>query len=367
MVYLDYSATTPIDPEVANVWMDVEQRYFANANSSHALGVQSMQRNQESLALIAKLFGIQPSEFILTSSAVESNNFAIKGLALKHPNKKHIISSKLEHASMVATLASLGDAYEIDWIELEADGTYNLSSLVQLFKPTTLCVTLVAVDSETGIRQPVEEVGELCHQHGILFHCDATQAIGKTRLDVSHMDLVSLSAHKFYGPKGAGGLIKKENVALVPLLHGGHSLTPYRASTPATALLAAFAKALELSFEHFDERQRKVADANAYLKAQCVDLPRVIFNSNTHSIPHILNLSILGSVPEEGLQYFSDHGLYLSSKSACSGQEEFSMSVYAITRDQARATSSYRISLSHLTTLKDLDQFVSCLKGYLGL
>lgn len=362
MVYLDYSATTPLDLEVAKVWLEVESQFFANANSSHALGEAAHHRNEESLAQIAQLLHIQPSEFILTSSAVESNNFAIKGLALKYPHKKHIITSKFEHASMVATLASLGDEYTLDWIPLLSSGLYDVDALANLFKEDTLCVTLIAVDSETGIRQPVEAIAKICRHHHILFHCDATQALGKCPIDFTNMDLVSLSAHKIYGPKGVGALIKKEGIHLVPLLHGGHSLTPYRASTPATALLAAFAKAIELSVLNLDSRMRKVEDCNAYLRAQCSALPNVIFNSTSDCIPHILNISLLNTQPESMLMRFSDLGFYLSSKSACSGQEEFSMSVYALTKDHARSTSSYRISLSHLSTLEEMDAFVICLK-----
>lgn len=362
MPYFDYSATTPLDPKVAQAWLDTENQFFANANSSHALGKLAAAKNQESLEKIASLLKIFPDEFILTASAVESNNLAIKGLALKYPSKKHIISSKLEHASVIATLASLGDDYTLDWMPLDDYGRYDVSRLASLLKEDTLVVSLVAVDSETGIRQPVEEIAHLCREKGIYFHCDATQAIGKTPLDLSEMDLVSLSAHKLYGPKGAAGLIKKRSVKIVPLFHGGHSITPYRASTPATALLAALAKALELQFQAFDERFERVKSLSTSLQNELIHIPNVQINSNAFSIPHILNISILNTVPEEGIQLFSNHGIYLSSKSACSGQEEFSASVFAVTHDHQRAISSYRISLSHLTTQDEISELIHVIK-----
>lgn len=362
MPYFDYSATTPLDPRVAQEWVDTETQFFANANSSHHLGYLAAQKNAQSIEKIASILRIFPDEFILTASAVESNNLAIKGLALKYPQKKHIISSKLEHASVIAALASLGEDYTIDWMPLNQDGRYDVSKLASLVKKDTLMVSLVAVDSETGIRQPVEAIGLKCKELGILFHCDATQAIGKIDLDVSSMDLVSLSAHKFYGLKGAAGLIKKRSVSIVPLFHGGHSLTPYRASTPANALLAALAKALELYDEEKVERYQKVSDLNSHLRNRLEGVKGIIINSNEFSIPHILNLSILHSIPEKELMVFSNQGLYFSSKSACSGQEEFSESVYAITHDHSRATSSYRISLSHLTTEEELESLVQALK-----
>ena len=362
MPYFDYSATTPLDPKVAQEWLDTENQFFANANSSHALGRLAASKNQESLEKIASLLKIFPDEFILTASAVESNNLAIKGLALKYPDKKHILSSKLEHASVIAALACLGDTYTIDWMPLDTEGRYDVSRLALLLKEDTLVVSLVAVDSETGIRQPVEEIAHLCREKGITFHCDATQALGKTHLDLSDMDLVSLSAHKLYGPKGSAGLIKKRSVKIVPLFHGGHSITPYRSSTPATALLAALAKALELQFEAFDERHQRVKILNASITKELASIPNVRINSNAHSIPHILNISILNSVPEEGIQLFSNRGIYLSSKSACSGQEEFSASVFAVTGDQQRAISSYRISLSHLTSDQEIDVLIQAIK-----
>lgn len=362
MVYLDYSATTPLDPLVAEAWLYNEKNFFANANSSHALGVLAHQENTRNLETLARFFKVLPSEIILTASAVESNNFAIKGLAMKYPHKKHIITSVYEHASLIGAIASLGAAYEVDTVHLKADGSYDLDHLKTLIRPDTLVVSLVAVDSETGLRQAVEAVGTLCHEQGVFFHCDATQAYGKTEISFESMDLVSLSAHKIYGPKGVGLLIKKKAVGLVPLLHGGHSITPFRASTPANGLLAAVTKAVELVESEFANRTRVVNDLRAYLKAQLSDIERIKINSTELSIPHIFNISILNTHPEEGLKFFSDHHIYISSKSACSGEEDLSMSVLAITQDTARATSSYRISLSHLSTIEDIDAFVKAAK-----
>lgn len=362
MVYLDYSATTPLDPRVAEAWFNSEKNFFANANSSHALGVLAKQENDRHLETLARIFHVLPNELILTSSAVEANNFAIKGLAMKYPDKRHVITSVYEHASLIAALASFGNSLEVETVNLKSDGTYDLAHLESLIRPDTLVVSLVAVDSETGLKQPVEAVGLLCHQLGVYFHCDATQAYGKTKISFDSMDLVSLSAHKIYGPKGVGMLIKKKSVGLVPLMHGGHSFTPFRASTPANSLLAAFTKAVELADEEFEDRYRKVSDLRAYLKAQLSEIPNILINSSELSIPQIFNVSILNTKPEEGVKYFSEHGIYLSSKSACSGEEDLSKSVLALTGDHARAISSYRISLSHLSTIEDMDHFVTWAK-----
>ena len=303
---------------------------------------------------------------IFTSSATESNNLAIKGLALKYPSLRHIITSPYEHASNIAAISFLqASGYEIDFVQVDQNGLYDLDSLEKLIRKDTLVVSLIAVDSETGIRQDVEKCGALCHQKGVFFHSDLTQALGKCNFDLTNIDLASFSAHKIYGPKGIGLLVKKEALGLIPLLHGGHSLSPYRSSTPQNALVVAFAKAYEIASDELDERIVKVSSLNSYLKQELSNLPRVVINSTKKSLPHILNISILNTKPDITLNYFSSKGLYLSSKSACSGQEDLSDSVLALTKDMARATSSYRISLSHLSTIEDCDAFVLGVKEYL--
>lgn len=359
MIYFDYSATTPIHPEVLETYTRCEREFFANANSSHALGIKAMKVIDEELNIMAQLLGIKPNELIITSSAVESNNTVLKGVALKYPNKKHIITSSIEHASIIAAVSFLEQqGYEIDFVELDENGRFDLNNLESLLREDTLLVSLIAVDSETGIRQPIEEVGKLCHKHHVLFHSDITQAVGKSKFDLSDVDYASFSAHKIYGPKGIAGLIKKENVGLSPLLHGGHSITAYRASTPQTALVCALSKALQISYLTYDERLLKVNRLKEYLIQKSSHLNRVVINSNHYSIPFIVNMSILDTRPEEILKVFSDEDCYLSSKSACSGQDEFSNSVYAITKDIKRAKSSYRISLSHLNTEEEIDVLI---------
>lgn len=363
MPYFDFSATTPLNPEVLEVYARYERDFFANANSSHALGQASQKVIDEKLEEMAKIFKIKPSELIITSSAVESNNTVIKGCALKYPNKKHIITSMIEHASLIGAVSYLENlGYEIDFVRLDQNGQFDLNHLEQLLRPDTLLVSLIAVDSETGIRQPIEEVGSLCHKHKILFHSDITQAVGKSMFDLSNVDYASFSAHKIYGPKGIAGLIKKDHAGLIPLLHGGHSITPYRSSTPQTALVCALAKALEISNDTFEDRLSYVSELKTYLVNKLSHLSNVVINSNHFCIPFIVNISILNTKPEETLCYFSDKGIYLSSKSACSGQEEFSESVYAITHDKERAQSSYRISLSHLSTKDEIDQLIDAIE-----
>lgn len=363
MIYFDYSATTPIHPDVLEIYTRYEREFFANANSSHALGQKAQRVIDEQIGIMSNLLGIQPNELIITSSAVESNNTVLKGVALKYPNKKHIISSSIEHASIIGAISFLEhQGYEIDFVNLDENGRFDLKHLESLLREDTLLVTLIAVDSETGIRQPIEEIGQLCHKHQVLFHSDITQAVGKSKFDLSNVDYASFSAHKIYGPKGVAGLIKKENAGLIPLLHGGHSITAYRASTPQTALVCALSKALQIAYETYEDRFTYVSQLKDYLIKKVSHLDRVVINSNHYSIPFIVNVSILDTRPEEILEVFSNEDCYLSSKSACSGQEEFSNSVFAITKDKQRAQSSYRISLSHLSTQSEIDTLVSVIE-----
>ncbi len=366
MIYLDYSATTPMDPEVLRTFCEVETECFANANSPHFLGRQADERIKDCLREISQLLHVLPEEIIFTSSASEANNLAIKGFAEKHPNLRHIITSPLEHSSVVATLGVLQrDDYDVEIVDLDEHGRYDLTSLASLIRFDTLMISLVAVDSETGIRQPVEEAAKLAKQHHILFHCDLTQTIGKCKVDMTDMDLAVFSAHKFYGPKGIAALIKKKPITLKPMICGGHSTTVYRSGTPATALIAALSRALLIAETGLDEHYHKVEILRTYLLDRFSGLDGVDINSNEYSIPHILNISIPGTDPEKWIQCLSEQGIYLSSKSACSGKENFSHSVYAITHDDARATSSLRISLSYKTELVELRRFVDVFERFL--
>lgn len=366
MIYLDYSATTPIDPEVLRTYCEVETTCFANANSPHFLGRQADERIKECLTEISQLLCVLPEEIIFTSSATEANNLAIKGYAGKHPERRHIITSPLEHSSVVATLGVLQKAeYDIDMVELDEHGRYDLISLASLIRPDTLMISLVAVDSETGIRQPVEEAAKLAKQHHVTFHCDLTQTIGKCSVDMSNMDLAVFSAHKFYGPKGIAALIKKKGISLTPMINGGHSTTSYRSGTPATAMIAALTRALSIAETGLDEHYRKVDELRTYLLDRLDGLPGVYINSNDYSIPQIVNISVPGTDPDKWIQSLSEQGICLSSKSACSGKENFSRSVDAITHDDARATSSLRISLSYKTELFELRRFADVFERFL--
>jgi cysteine desulfurase len=366
MIYLDYSATTPVDDEVLLRYVHVEKHAFANANSKHSLGMRAQAEIRDATEKIAELLKVDSNEIIYTSCASEANNTAIKGVALKYPNKKHIITSALEHSSVVAPLYYLQqNDYIIDMVNLDEYGRFDLNHLESLIKEDTLLICLVAVDSETGIRQPIEEVGKLAKRKNVLFHCDITQALGKCPVDLSDIDLISCSAHKIYGPKGIGLLIKRKGVSLIPLIHGGRSTTSFRSGTPQNALICAFAQAMELAFWNMEIRIQRVKELKTFLVKNLSLFDKISINSNEFAIEQILNFSVQGIDSDEWVSKFSLKDICISARSACSGKENFSKSVYAITKDNGRATSSLRISLSHLTTMDQLRAFLEVLEDFL--
>mgnify|MGYP004498716431 FL=1 len=360
MVYLDYSATTPVDKRVLETFDKASLEFIGNPNSLHKLGVKSKELIDSSTEAIKKILNLKNSEVIYTSGSSESNNLAIKGICEKYQNRgKHIITTPFEHSSIYGPLNYLSElGYEVDFVNLDSDGRVDLNDLRSKLSDDTILVSVVAVNSEIGILQPIDEIKEIVKEHPkCFFHVDATQAIGKIKLDISDIDLVSFSAHKFFGIKGIGCLIKKDGISLNPQIHGGKSTTNYRSGTPTVALIASLAKALRLAYENIDRDYNHVLELNKYLKEKLQSYSEVRINSNDYSIPHILNFSVLGVKPETMLHALEEDGVYISTQSACSTGAS-SKAVLALTNDEKRANSSIRVSISKITTKEEIDKFI---------
>lgn len=361
MIYLDYSANTPADPRVLDRFCTVERSCIGNANSHHQAGAAAKAEIDAATMKIASLLGVQPAEVIYTSGASESNNFALKGLArLSRHVGKHIISTPLEHSSVSGTLTALQEqGCEIDLVDIQRDGTIDLEHLKDLLRPDTIAVAVTLVDSELGVVQPVDKIAEIlkdypnCH-----LHVDATQAVGKIPVSFEGVDTMSLTAHKFYGLNGIGLLLKRRNLALEPLIHGGESTTIYRSGTPTVALASSLASALELAVNELPERAAHVQKLNAELRAALSRRPDVRINSPEHAIPHILNLSVQNVKGTVFQRELDAHGVCVSVKSACSSDGLPSRAVFAVSRDRRNALSSWRISLSYLTTEAEIQEFL---------
>ncbi len=361
MIYLDYSATTMVNDEVLDSFVKSSKNFIGNPNSLHSLGVESKKIIDSATKQIVDLLNIDSSEIIYTSGSSESNNLAIKGICEKYKNRgKHIITTMLEHSSIYGPINYLKElGYTIDYVKLDENGRVDLNDLDNLITDETILVSIGAVNSELGIIQPIEKIANIIKKYPkCFFHSDMTQAMGKINIDISNVDLVSFSAHKFYGIKGIGILTKKSKIQLTPLIHGGKSTTQYRSGTPALPLIVSISKALRLALNDIESKNKKVQELNEYLKNQLLKFEKVTINSNEYSIPHILNISVLGVKPETFLHALEQYDIYISTKSACSSSNSKSDAVYALTKDLERAKSSLRISISHLTTKSEIDEFI---------
>lgn len=361
MIYLDYSATTPVRKEVLDSFVAVVTDYQGNPNSLHKLGVQARQLEKEATNQIASILGCRPSEIIYTSGASESNNMAIKGIAMKYANRgKHIITTNLEHSSIYGPMDYLKESgFTIDYIKTNAYGIVDLEDLKQLIREDTILVSIASVNSETGLRQPVEQIGVLLKQYPkCFFHVDMTQSIGKIHISFENIDLISFSAHKFYGMKGIGCLVKKEHVTLEPLIHGGKSTTPFRSGTPALPLIVSTSKALRLAYEELDDNLEKVTEYCTMLEEKIKEYPDIVINHNAFCIPYILNISVMHTKPETMLHALEERNIYISTQSACSSGGTISRAVLELSKKEDAATHSIRISLSGHTKMEEIQEFL---------
>ena len=372
MIYLDYSANTPADPAVLDAFYQTERRYIGNPNSTHPTGQAARAEMARVTDSIASLLGVLPQEIIYTSGASESNNLALKGIvqASRHVGK-HIVSTALEHSSVGGALSALQQqGCEIDLVDIRQDGTLDLEQLRELLRKDTVLVAVCAVDSELGTVQPIREIVEILKDYpNCRLHVDATQAVGKTELVLDGVDTMSIAPHKFYGLNGSGLLVKKKHLVIEPQIHGGGSTTPYRSGTPALGLAVSIETALRLALEGQNERVAHIAALNRRLRTELGKYPAVRFNSPENAVPHILNLSVSGVKGTVFQRELGKHGVCVSVKSACSTEGTPSKAVYAVSRDRKNALSSWRISLSHLTTEAEITEFLQifdrCYKEFL--
>ena len=360
MIYLDYSATTKPNNEVLDSFNKVSLNYFGNSNSLHKLGIEARSIEDEATKQIQAILNTN-KEVIYTSGASESNNLALIGYAIRNRKKgNHIITTNLEHSSIYGPIGYLQkEGFKIDILKTDSNGLVDINDLINLITPETLLVSITAVNSETGIRENVEEIGKLLKEKKICFHVDGTQAIGKTNIDITNIDLFSFSGHKIYGIKGIGCLLKNKDILLEPLIHGGKSTTIYRSGTPSTGLIVSISKALRLIYNDLDNDLKYVFNLNNYLKNKLNEYNNIKINSNKYCVPHILNISYIGIKPETLQHALEEKEVYVSTGSACSGASPINKAVLEITKSDIQAKYSIRISLSKYTTKEEIDEFIT--------
>ena len=305
MIYLDYSATTPVSYEVLDTISKVTKEFIGNANSLHALGVKSANLLESATKQIADIYGISPNEIIYTSGATEANNMALIGVAMaNHKKGKHIIVSKLEHPSIYAIcnyLKSIG--FEISYVNNDKEGLIDFDDLKNKIREDTILVSICAVNSETGVRQPLKMIRQIIKKENLatIFHSDITQAVGKVSINFHDIDLASMSAHKIFGPKGIGFLYKSNMIKISPLIYGRIKISPLiygsgkfnelKPGTPPLPLIAALSKAIRLANNDLEKRERFVNLLNMKIVNFLEKYPEIKINKTKYSIPQILNIS----------------------------------------------------------------------------
>ena len=360
MIYLDNSATTMVDDRVLETFNKVCKNYPGNSNSLHSLGIKSKELEDYATEKISNLLGVKPSEIIYTSGASESNNTVLKGVASKYKNRgNHIITTPLEHSSILETCKYLeSKGFIIDYVKIKDNGLIDIEDLERLLTDNTILVSVAYVDSELGIRQDIDTISKIIKKHPkCYFHVDATQAIGKIKVDPTSIDFISMSAHKIFGLKGIGLLIKKDNIVIDNLIHGGKSTTIYRSGTPALPLICSLMKALELVIPNIDKNYEYVSSLSRKIKDNLKKYDNIHINSTENSIPYIINFSVIGVKPETFIHTMEEEDIYLSTKSACS-TSDVSLSVDSIYHNREISMSSIRISLSYKNTEEEIDNFI---------
>ncbi|MED4781271.1 cysteine desulfurase family protein [Brevibacillus choshinensis] len=370
MIYLDNSATTRPHPQVVETMKRAMESYYGNPSSLHQKGVEAETVLKQAREVAAKYLGCKAGEIIFTSGGTESNNTAIKGVAFQYQNRgKHIITTQVEHPAVYDVckqLESLG--FSTTYVPVDRDGRVSLEDVKKAMRPDTILVSVMHVNNELGTIQPVEEIGQWLKQFPkVLFHVDAVQAIGKVplRLKDSGIDLLSVSAHKFYGPRGVGILYKREGLIIHPLMMGGGQEGGVRSGTENLPAIAGLAKAIRLLEEMGSGEGNRLQEMLRQLREGISSIEGCIINTpEIGAAPHIMNISVPGVKAEVLLHALEERGFLVSTKSACSSKaNEPSRVLTSVGIERDCALSSLRISLGRENSMEDINQFLVALKA----
>ena len=371
-IYLDYNSTTPIDPTVAAAMAECHAAGYLNPASQHQLG-QKARTQLESLrtSIIRQLdgsfSGMQTDSLLFTSGGTESNNLAVAGLALANSDKvKRVIISTVEHPSVTGIAEYLkAHGFQVDTVPVDHNGVCQLNQLEVLLADPTSLVSVQLANHETGVLQPVGQISKLCRERGVLFHTDAVQAVGK--MDVSFqqlgVDAMTFTSHKFYGPRGIGGLMLRHGVTLQPMLFGGFQQMGLRPGTEDVALVTGMQTALQLYLDDpIGRREHLCSLRDRLLKRLQAEIPNIVVNGGAaEKTPQTLNVSFLGVDRQAFLMAADMSGIAISTGSACaSGSSELSPVLLAMRADEATVEGAVRISVGQLTTIADIEHAADC-------
>ena len=371
-VYLDYSATTPVRDEVLKEMLPYFTEHFGNASSLYTIGLESKAAIDKAREQVADLIGASPKEIYFTGGGSESDNWVLESIANDMKNRgkgSHIITSRIEHHAVLHTCQFLEkNGYEVTYLDVEKDGTVTPEALEKAIRDDTVLISIMYINNEIGTIEPVKELAEVAHRHGILFHTDAVQAVGNTPIDVkaAGIDMLSMSSHKIYGPKGEGALYVRRGVRIPSFIHGGAQEMGKRAGTENLAGIVGFGKAAELAKQNLENHVRHCSELRDYLVQQIMEkIPDVYLNgpsdmSRRH--PGNANLTFEYIEGESILLLLDSFGIAVSTGSACSSKSlEPSHVLSAIGVPDEMIHGTIRFTVGDFTTKEDIDYTVECL------
>ena len=363
MIYFDNAATTKIYDDALTSYVQVSQKFFGNPSSLHQLGVDAHQVLTKARVQVASLLSVQPEEIFFTSGGTESNNWAIKGTALeKSVFGKHIITTKIEHPSVIQTCKQLERfGFEVTYLDVDSKGSVSVEQLKESLRKDTILVSVMAVNNEVGAVQPIAEIAKALEEYpSIHFHVDAVQAVENVSqlLAIGRIDLLSLSAHKFHGPRGVGILYKKFGRKIQSLLTGGGQEKGERSTTENLPGIVATSKALRMALEE----KSVTGELRHLLWKELATKPEIRIFSPEEGASHVLCFAIKGVRGEVLVHAFENHGIYISTTSACSSKKaDSSSTLYAMDVPTEWATGAVRVSFSNDNTTEEVEQFIDVL------
>ena len=366
-IYMDNAATTPVANEVLKAMEPYFSKEFGNPNSLYDLGQKARDAVEESRKIVANMINAKPEEIIFTSGGTESDNLAIKGLALGNENKRHVITTKIEHHAVLETCKWLEkNGYEITYLDVDGYGLVNPEDVEMAIRKDTLLVSVMHANNEIGTIEPIKEIGTICRKKGVYFHTDAVQTIGKIPIDVKEMniDLLSASSHKIYGPKGVGFLYVRNGIKIEPLIHGGGQENKMRSGTENVAGIIGFGAAIKLAKKNMRTESKTETKLKDYLIKEVMKIPKSYLNGyKTKRLPFNAHFWFSGVEGEAIVMLLDKYGIAASTGSACSsGSLEPSHVLTSIGLNEEQAHGSLRLTIGRQTTFKEIRYTVKALK-----
>ena len=361
MIYLDNNSTTPLLPEAWEAMQPYFLTSWGNPSSSYRFGAQVKSRVEDAREKVASLIGAEANEVLFTSSATESNNSGIDAALKASPGKRHIVTSSIEHSAVLNYCKSAEQrGYKVTYLKVGMSGAVNIDELTKVITKDTAVVTIMWANNETGVINPMGEIAEVCKDRRVLLHCDAAQAVGKVKVDLSELEInyLTISAHKMYGPKGIGALFIKKGTPFEAMVIGGRQENGRRGGTENVPAIIGFGKAAEVAQAQLGKRNESVSRLRDALESRIKEeIPSLeIYGQKSERLPNTTNIGFAGIDADSMVAYLDSQGICVSSGSACLAQALApSHVIQAMTQSIARAKEAVRFSLSHLNTENEIE------------